>query len=178
MHKYLSVDPQLEMTASIQCICCILGVSASAKDSIVMSTCSPSSPVPWRTLWRTQEARERTPVDDGGSQLALQKYDSLPSPSCGSGLFSALLGGRCSGAPWDHTTSQNQTCVYISFRNACFVTFSFKIAGLVVWNRCLRVLLFLGQSYWWLTIITHPAGPHCSYKWITFNILLLSFFPM
>lgn len=26
----------------------------------------------------------------------------------------------------------------ISFRNACVVTFSFKIAGLVVWNRCLR----------------------------------------
>jgi len=42
MYKYVSVDPQLEMTASIQCISCVLGVSASARDSIEMVTCSLS----------------------------------------------------------------------------------------------------------------------------------------
>jgi len=72
-----------------------------------------------------------------GGQLALQKYKTLPSPSDGSVLFSALLGGKYGGAPWDHITSQNQTSIYISFKNAC-ITFSFKITGLVVWNICLE----------------------------------------
>lgn len=72
-----------------------------------------------------------------GGQVALQKDNTLPSPACGSGLLSALLRGKGSRAPWDYIASQQQTSIYMSFKNSC-ITCSFKITGLVVWNRCLQ----------------------------------------
>lgn len=126
MYKYLSSDALLEMTASTALRGRVLKDSASARDSAAVSTCSLNWLVPLCALWCTQ-VREGAALDDVWPPGILEMGSYLVHWWIW--LFLTLREGitmECLG-----------TVSHPKFRPEC-TAFSFKIMGLMLWNRRLQ----------------------------------------